>query len=426
MDLSFPHGDSVNDNIAKDDFAVQYSGFDAATDMVRTMGKNCMMFKIDIMHAFRVLPIKPSQWKLMGSEWMGYYFIDFRLPFGLRSSPGIFNRFADAICWILQNIYQLPLTIHYSDDYFFVAFHPIAAQRDFERALQAFRDLGLPVAIEKTIPPTTSLPFLGIQINSSDMSMSVPELKKAGIMELLRKWEHRRKCKKTELLSLTGTLSYICKVVRPGRIFLRRLFDLTKTVTAGHHHIYLNENSRADIQWWLDFLPSWSRSTIIPENFTVLNTDICLFTDASKLGLGGCYGKRWIQARWPRNMRALTSGKAIDIDYLELFAIFAACATWGHLWAGKRIIICTDNQPITEVWQAGTSKSTHLMTLVRKIFLEAANHQFNLFLKYIPGKQNTIADSISRFQVDRFRQEMPNAEPTPTTMPPQVIELLNQ
>ena len=124
-------------------------------------------------------------------------------------------------------------------------------------------------------------------------------------------------------------------------------------------------------------------------------------------------------------MRALNSGKAIDIDYLELFAIFAACATWGHLWAGKRIVICTDNQPITEVWQAGTSKSTYLMTLVRKTFLEAANHQFTLFLKYIRGKHNSIADSISRFQVEKLRLEVPYADREPTVLPPHVVELLN-
>ena len=222
MDLSYPHGDSVNDFICKDEFSVEYSGFDAATELVRTMGPNCLMLKIDIMHAFRVLPIKPAQWILMGSQWMGYYFIDFRLPFGLRSSPGIFTRFADAVCWILQYIYQLPLTIHYSDDYFFVALRPDAAQRDFDRAISAFQDLGLPVAIDKTIPPTTSLPFLGIQINSRDLTMSVPKTKLEDTLQLLKSWEQRRKCTKTELLRLTGKLSHICKVMRPGRIFLRR------------------------------------------------------------------------------------------------------------------------------------------------------------------------------------------------------------
>ena len=426
MDLSYPEGDSVNSYISKDDFSVEYTGFDTATDLVRRVGRGCLMFKIDIKHAFRVLPIKPSQWILMGSEWMGYYFVDFRLPFGLRSSPGIFTKFADAVCWIIQNIYKLPLTIHYSDDYFFVTLQPNSAHKDFEVAIKAFHDLGLPVAIEKTVPPTTCLPFLGIEVDSVEMTMKVPECKKQELLQLLKMWGGRYKCTKTELLSLTGKLSHICKVVRPGRIFLRRLFDLSKNVKSGHHHIYLNSNSRGDIQWWIDFLPNWSRSTIIPETYTILASDIRLFTDASKLGLGAIYEKRWIQARWPSSMAALNTGKAIDIDYLELFAIFAACATWGHLWPGKRIVICTDNKPITDVWQAGTSKSPRIMNLVRKTFLEAANHQFSLSLKFIPGKVNTVADNISRFQVAKLRMEVPDAEPAPTELPAHVKLLILQ
>lgn len=426
MDLSFPFGDSVNDHISKDDFAVQYTGFDSATDLVRKMGKNCLMFKMDIKHAFRVLPIKPSQWFLMGFQWEGLYFIDFRLPFGLRSSPGIFTRFADAVCWILQNVYHLPYTIHYADDYFFVALYPNSAVKDFSLAIKAFEDLGIPIASEKTIPPTTRLPFLGIIIDSSDLSMCVPEDKKSEVMDLLTKWNNRKKCTKTELLSFTGKLSVICRVVKPGRIFLRRLYDLTKNVKAGHHRIYLNEQSRGDVRWWMDFLPDWSRSTIIPESYEILDSDLRLFTDASKLGFGGVYGSQWIQGRWPIGMSALNTGKAIDIDYLELFAIYAACATWGHLWAGKRIVICTDNLPITDVWQAGSSKSKPIMSLVRQTFLTAANNQFSLSLKYIPGKRNTAADLISRFQVDEFKEVVPEADTHPTVLPPHVVKLMHQ
>ena len=184
------------------------------------------------------LPIRPSQWFLTGFKWMGYYFIDLVLSFGLRSSPCIFTRFADAICWILQNVYNLPYTIHYADDYLFVALHQNSAVKDFNLALKAFEELGIPIASEKTIPPTTCLPFLGIIIDSTDLSMCVPEDKKFEIMDLLHTWNGRRKCTKTELLSFTGKLSVICRVVRPGRIFLRRLYDLTKNVKAGHHHIY--------------------------------------------------------------------------------------------------------------------------------------------------------------------------------------------
>ena len=244
-------------------------------------------------------------------------------------------------------------------------------------------------------------------------------------MDLLLQWEGRRKCTKTELLSFTGKLSVICKVVKPGRIFLRRLYDLTKNIKAGHHHIYLNEQSRGDIRWWIDFLPSWSCSSIIPDSYIILNSDLKLFTDASKQGFGGVYGHRWIQGRWPLDMTAL-KGAAIDIDYLELFAIYAACVTWGHLWEGKRIVICTDNKPITELWQAGTSKSKPIMSLIRLTFLTAANHQFSLSLKFIPGATNTAADLISRFQVDKFKVMVPEADPHPTPLPTQVSQLMSQ
>ena len=134
-DLSYPKGESVNDFISKEEFSVQYSKFDAATKLVRQRGRNCLMCKMDIKHAFRVIPVHPSQWKFLGTRWLDYYFVDFRLPFGLRSSPGIFTRFADAICWIIQYIYKLPYSVHYSDDFFIITLHPNSANHDFHLAL---------------------------------------------------------------------------------------------------------------------------------------------------------------------------------------------------------------------------------------------------------------------------------------------------
>ena len=57
MDLSQPMGGSINEGIDKESFKVQYSHFDDATDLVYKMGTNCLMSKIDIQHAFRILPV---------------------------------------------------------------------------------------------------------------------------------------------------------------------------------------------------------------------------------------------------------------------------------------------------------------------------------------------------------------------------------
>ena len=83
MDLSQPQGNSINDNIEKEDFPCQYTHFDNATNMVYNKGKNCLMTKIDIKHAFRLLPVHPTQWILLGiccwacTSWTLDYLLDY-------------------------------------------------------------------------------------------------------------------------------------------------------------------------------------------------------------------------------------------------------------------------------------------------------------------------------------------------------------
>ena len=76
------------------------------------------MSKLDIKSAIRNIPVHPSDWELLGMKWKGLYFFDMVLPFGLRSAPVIFNQFASAIEWIIQNTLNIPRVIHILDDFF--------------------------------------------------------------------------------------------------------------------------------------------------------------------------------------------------------------------------------------------------------------------------------------------------------------------
>lgn len=106
------------------------------------------------------------------------------------------------------------------------------------------RSLGVPIAEDKTEGPSTSLVFLGIEIDSAAMTVRLPADKLAKARTLITEWSARRKCTKRELLSLIGFLSFACKVVKPGRIFLRRLIDLSTSVVSLNHFIYLNAEAR--------------------------------------------------------------------------------------------------------------------------------------------------------------------------------------
>ena len=150
MDLSQPIGGSRNEGIDKEPFTVQYSHFDDAIDLVYKMGINCLMSKIDIQHAFRLLQVKKSQWHLLGIQWLHRYYVNTWLPFGLWSAPNIFNNFANIICWIIQNIAFVQNILHYCDDYLivsppntYIAHHELSTVKD------TFQHLNIPIATEK-------------------------------------------------------------------------------------------------------------------------------------------------------------------------------------------------------------------------------------------------------------------------------------
>ena len=68
-------------------------------------------------------------------------------------------------------------------------------------------DIGIPIKVDKTVYPTTTLTFLGLEIDTFT--------------------KKRKKVTLKELQSLIGLLNFACAVVKTGRAFLRRLIDLT-------------------------------------------------------------------------------------------------------------------------------------------------------------------------------------------------------
>ena len=170
MDLSSPHGHSINDHIPKEDYTLRYATFDQALALVSFHGRNALMAKLDIKHAFRLCPVRLADRELLGIHWNGQFYVDLRLPFGLRSSPYLFNRLADAFEWILKNNYHIHDLMHYLDDYFTVgpSLSAICAANT-QTIVHVASRLGIPLAPDKLEGPTTRLVFLGILIDTTCM-----------------------------------------------------------------------------------------------------------------------------------------------------------------------------------------------------------------------------------------------------------------
>lgn len=119
-DLSFPIDGSVNTFIPDSKASVSYEGIPEAISKMVKLGPGALMAKFDIKRAYRLLPVNDQDRKYLGMKWDGKFYIDLALPFGLRSAPQIFTRFADILQTLFERTGPVRYIQHYLDDFFIV------------------------------------------------------------------------------------------------------------------------------------------------------------------------------------------------------------------------------------------------------------------------------------------------------------------
>ena len=210
---------------------------------------------------------------------------------------------------------------------------------------------------------------------------------------------------------MIGKLSFAAKVIKPGRLFLRRLIDLSASFSSPSHHIYLNLEARADISWWSKFISQWNGVSIIQEP-TVFASDIVLSTDAAlHSGFGVVFGPRWAFGPWPPQFSHW------EIGPKEFLAIFVAISLWKDRLRNKQVVLYTDSLSSTQVWISGVSKDPSYMRVLRPLFFLCAVNNINLLLHHVDDHLNILADALSRFQLTKFRELHPFADADPTPVP---------
>ena len=165
----------------------------------------------------------------------------------------------DAPSWILHNNYGLLWLVHYLDDYF-IAGPPgsSSCSAHLKVFLGICSRLSIPIAMDKVEGPTRALTFLDLELDSTLQQICLLQDKLTDLLTELQSWLDRKKTTKCHLLSLIGKLAFAAKAIPAGRLFVRSLITLSTRVARLHHQLYLNKQARADISWWMDFLPTWN------------------------------------------------------------------------------------------------------------------------------------------------------------------------
>ena len=414
VDLSHPEGRSVNDGINRELCSLQYARVEEVVRELLELGPGAQMAKMDIRSAYRMVPVHPQDRFLLGMQWEGQVYVDTALPFGLRSAPKIFNALADGLEWIAKQ-HGVKYLWHYLDDFITCgAADSEECQLHLQILLDICKHLGIPIAEEKVEGPAACLVFLGLIIDMIRGELRLPLNKLIQLRDRIKEWLQKKRCTKRELLSLAGQLQHAATVVRPGRSFLRRLFDLSATVQKPHHHLSLNRGARSDLAWWHEFLTVWNGVSLL----AVLGEQeptITVTSDASgRWGCGAFWSSHWFQLAWTNT----TCTEEVNIATKELIPIVMAAAMWGKAWGGLVVCCRCDNDAVVAVVNRRTSRDQDLMHLLRCLSFFEAAFSFRVVASHIPGVENTLADDLSRNKLSSFLQAMGQSH---QSIPPQPL-----
>ena len=144
------------------------------------------------------------------------------MAFGARSSCKIFEDFACAIQWILEQRTRSSDISHYLDN--FIMVHTLKATcKYYMTTMQKLCEhIGVPLSDSKTEGPCQIITFLGLTINFLKQVVTIPaeKIDKATklIKEMLEtlKLKNKNKHGKVTMKSiqkLTGTLNFFCKAI---------------------------------------------------------------------------------------------------------------------------------------------------------------------------------------------------------------------
>lgn len=424
-DCSAPEGNAANDHVD----ALHYTMMDVR-DAQAAMRPRRWMAKVDIKAAFRTVGVRPDQRGLLGFKFRppeggrDRYFVDTRLPFGLKNSSEIFCRLSTAVrAMMVTRGYES--VVVYVDDFLIIE----DAQERCAQALQALLELlgglGFTVSPHKTVQPTHELTFLGYMLRTNEgdagaMSISVPQEKLRKAQATARELADQRQISLKAAQSALGYFNHLAMAVYAARCFMRRIMDaVTEAERQGRRHITVTRDIQMDLRFWIHFAGQYNGKSVVLEHPRMVRG--LLSTDASDWGMGGFFNGLWFSVKWSQlsAARVHRSNRALNkpdlwpdcqdkrngrwgIEYREQFALWWALLLWSPLLRDKTATWSNDNSVTVANMRRMGASNPNFMKLLRQIYKLSAMQNVRHVMRQVTSAENYLADLASRGQHAEF------------------------
>ena len=380
------------------------------SDALALINQGDWLTSVDITEAYHHVPVQQAYRKYLRFAFRNpqgqLQVYQFRsLPMGLSTSPSAYTRVMKApVAKIRTSGIRLAL---YMDDMLIVSPSQQQATQDTNQVLQILEDAGFAVNQAKSeLQPKQSIRFLGLHIDTRDMTVSVPKEKQQSCTAALKQVKSQLSnsdLTARSLASFIGKIGSLHQAIVDTRLRLVHLQrDKTKAIRSGGWtgQVSLCQQSLEELEFWERNLEELS---VRGRKFSIIPPDVTINTDASDLGYGAAITEgRPLQESLEQDLQVQGTWDPDQVEHhinwKELFSILQAVAHFSERfhWENKSILVRSDNTVAISYINKTGGRIPYLNELMIDLHRLCQDRGLRLQATYIKGELNTVADHLSR------------------------------
>ena len=349
---------------------------------------NCYMASVDLRHAYYSINVAESQQVKLRFVFSDKIYQYTCLPNGISCAPRLFTKLLKPVFSTLRQLGHS--NSGFIDDSLLVAETFPECQENVSDTVGLMTELGFIVHPNKSVlVPTQDISFLGNDIYSRDMTVTLPQEKVKLIVQECSKLREKHVVTIRVVARILGLMVSTFTAVEYGPLHYRNIerekIEALKSSRGDFDGLMLISGTiKSDLQWWIDNLAYQKR--YIDHG----NPDYLIITDASLLGWGAVFENERIGGRWSE-----TEAES-HINVLEMTAVFLALKAFCNNYRGKHVRVKSDNNCTVSYLNAmGGVKSQSCNKLSVQIWSWCIERNLWLSAAYLPGADN-MADYGSR------------------------------